>query len=813
MGNLFLGDVRLALRSMSRQRGVSFLLVLTLGLGLGANIAMFTIMDAMLLRPLDFPNLDRLVRVWETSPASDAFEQWNISPANLRDFQEQTKGTLEALVGLEYWDANLRGKDAPERANGFKVSPEFFSSLGVPLSAGRGFLAEEGRPGAGPAVILGHGLWQRAFGSDPAVVGRDVDMDGGSFTVVGIAPPAFQFPEGAEIWSPLVLPAPGAAARDKRYLTAIGFLRPGVSIERVRAEFATVAKRLESEYPVVNKGRGVRVETLSRGFEDQGLRPVLAFFQLGAALVLLIACVNVANFLLARGAERRREIAVRQALGAVRSRILRQLLTEGLVTALLAMSVALPTAALASRAIRDMMPAEIARFVNGWAGIDLDGRAVLFGLALAALSAITFSLAPARRASNPDLTDALKEGGRAATESGSRQRGRSALVVAQIAAALALVLVASLAARSAWTLIEGPQGYDPDNLLALNVSMPEGKYADTETRRVFVREALSRFARMPGVITAAATNILPARNSNSGRSIRIEGDATREASELPTADYRTVSPGFFATLKIPVVSGRGFDERDDARADAPQVALVSHSFALKHWPGLDPLGRRFQAGDADSPMLTVIGVTGDVIHQWFARRNHPTVYRPYAQDPRLGLAFAIKTTGDPESLARDARLAVAAVDPYQPAFAVWSMRRSLQNGTIGLRFVASVMTSLSGLALLLALTGVYGVMAYRVSLRTLEIGVRIVLGASRADVLRLTMGQAAGLTAAGLVIGGALGLALSQLLSSTLQGAVTVDPATVLGFSVLLAAAALLAAYIPARRSLDVDPARALRAD
>jgi putative ABC transport system permease protein len=806
-------DIRLALRSMWRQRAVSFLLVVTLGLGLGANIAMFTILDAMLLRPLDFPNLDRLVRIWETSPSSDAFDQWNISPANFLDFREQSKGTLDTLVALEYWNANLRGNDTPERVSGFKVSPGFFQSLGVKLDSGRGFLGEEGNAGAAPSVVIGHGLWQRAFGGDASVVGRSVVMDGVGYTVVGIAGQGFQFPEGAEIWSPLVLPAPGAASRDQRFLTSIGFLKPGASLDGVRAELSTIAKRLEMAHPNVNKARTVRVETLTRGFEDQGLRPVLGFFQLGAGLVLLIACINVANFLLARGAERRREIAVRQALGAAKSRILRQLLTEGLVTAIMAMIVALPTAALAARAMKDMMPVEIARFLNGWSSIDLDGRAALFGLGLATVSALLFSLAPARRASNPDLTDALKEGGRASTEGASRQRGRSALVVSQIAAALALVLVASLAARSAWTLIEGPQGYDPENLLALNVSLPEGKYDDQETRRTFVREAMARLSEMPGVSTVAATNVLPARNSNSGRRIRVEGDTAKEDSELPVADSRTVTPTFFETMKLPLYAGRAIDARDDGAEGALQVAVVSRAFAERHWPGLDPLGRRFRAGDADTPMVTVIGVCGDVVHQWFGRRNYPTYYRPYAQEPRLGVTFAVRTSGDPEALAQDARRAVAAADPYQPAYAVWSMKRSIANATIGLRFVASIMTILSGLALLLALTGVYGVMAYRVSLRTLEIGVRRVLGASHGDVLRLTMGQAAWLTAGGLTLGGAAGLALSRLLSNLLQGAVTVDVWTVLGFSGLLAAAALLAAYIPARRSLSVDPARALRAE
>ncbi len=316
MWGAFLGDIRLALRSMKRQKAMSALLILTLGLGLGANVTMFSIVDAMLLRPLDFPNLGRLVRLWETHPRAEAFEQWNVSPANFLDWKEQTADLFDALIAVDYWEANIRGAESPERAQGFRVSPGFFESLGVQPVLGRAFLPGEGRPGESARVILGHGLWQRSFAADPGVLGRMVMIDGQAFSVVGVAPPDFRFPEGAEMWAPLPDPLPGASPRDKHYLTAIGLLKPGLSPEGARPELETVARRLEAAHPTENKARGIRIEPLSRGFEDVGLRPVLGFFELGAGLVLLIACVNVANFLLARGAERRREIAVRQALGA-----------------------------------------------------------------------------------------------------------------------------------------------------------------------------------------------------------------------------------------------------------------------------------------------------------------------------------------------------------------------------------------------------------------------------------------------------------------------------------------------------------------
>jgi|CXWL01.1.fsa_nt_gi putative ABC transport system permease protein len=462
------------------------------------------------------------------------------------------------------------------------------------------------------------------------------------------------------MWAPLTDPTPGGAPRDRHYLSAIGLLKPGASIDSARAQLATVAQRLETANPITNKARGIRVETLSAGFEDTGLRPVLGFFELGAGLVLLIACVNVANFLLARGAERRREIAVRQALGAGGSRIMRQLLTEGLVTAVMSLAVAFPVAAFASRTVRGIMPAEIARFLNGWSNIGLDGRAVAFGIVLAALSALVFSLAPARRIASPQLTDALKEGGRANTEGGARQRGRDVLVVVQIASALALVLVASLATRSAWTLIEGPQGYEPAHVLGLLATLPEVKYPDADSRRTFARESAARLGEVTGAVSVAYANLLPAHNSNSSRAIRVEGGPALAQSELPSADARSVSSGYFDTLRIPILSGRAIDQRDDA-ADAPQVAVVSKSFADKYWPERDPLGQRFQAGDEKAPTVTVVGVSGDVIHQWFARRNYPTYYRPYAQEPDAEIAFAVRTAGEPEVSAKEARQAVARV--------------------------------------------------------------------------------------------------------------------------------------------------------
>ena len=804
-----LSDVRFALRGFRKRPLHGLLVVLTLAVGLAANAAIFSGLNALILRPLAFPNLPRLVRVMETAPGTEDYDRYNVAPANFQDWAQS--GALESLVALQWWDGNLRGRDLPERVAGFRVSPGFFSSLGIAPLLGRGFLPEEGLEGQDRRVVLGHDLWRRSFAQDPQVVGQEVIIDGQSYTVVGVAPPGFRFPEGAEIWAPLVLPAPGAARRDQHHLGAFGVLGKGRSLAEGRAALEVVAKRLQADHPQTNTSRGVQVVSLQRGFEDSGIRPIMALWQAAAGLVLLIACVNVANLLLARGAERQRELAVRLALGADRGRIVRQLLTEGLVLAALAIPLALPLGALAAREMRRHMPSEIIRFIPGWANIGLDLTTTAFTVALGLVATLFFAAVPALRTSRPVLTETLKEGGRSATVGGARQRGRDALVMAQVAFALTLLVVAGLALSSVHALLEGPQGYDPEKLLTLEVSLPDDRYAEPEARSAFDREVLARFRELPGVTQVASANVLPGRGSNSTRPIQVEGDPPIDASNPPSADYRTVSPEYFATLRLPVVAGRAFNERDDAKA--MPVAVVSRSMAERYWPGRDALGRRFRTGGDDEPWLTVVGVCGDVIHHWFSRRNAPTLYRPYDQDPRASLALAVRVDGDPEALVTASRQAVSALDPYLPAYDVRSMRRSIRISTIGMQYVAGVMSVFGALAVVLALSGIYGVMSYRVSLRTLEIGVRVALGASGADVLKLTMGQALRLTGAGLALGGALGVLGARALSSVLQGAVPFEPLTFALLVGMLGSAALLAAFVPARRALAVDPAVALRAE
>ncbi|PYQ05752.1 MAG: hypothetical protein DMF83_14555 [Acidobacteria bacterium] len=805
-------DVRFALRSLAKRPGMSFLMVVTLAVGLAANGVIFNILDAMVLRPFDFPNTSRLVRIWETAPDSDGIDRENVSAANLLDWQAQGRGALAEMIALDEWEANLRTAAASEHIEATLVSPGFFEALGVAPAAGRAFVAEDAQKGQDRRVILGDALWRRSFGGAP-MVGRTVTLNMEPYEVVGIAPPRFQFPNGAQAWVPMTLPAAAEARRDVHQLTVLGRLAEGGTMEQARAELGVVARRLEKDHPQTNTARGITIASFNIGFGDPVLPNILVIWQAAAVLVLLIACVNVANLILARGAERQRELALRLALGAGRGRIVRQLLTEGVVTAMAAVALSMPLVALGARAVRDNMPAALLRYLPGWEHLGGDWRTLVFSSGLAILAAGLFSAIPARRASRASLSDVLHDGGRTATAGVRRQRGRNALVVFQMAAALVLVATAGLAVRSALGLLRGPQGYDPDRLLTFEVRLSDRTYAEPARRLAFVRDVRTRLGMLPGVTDVTAANVLPARAGNNTRGVEIEGQPLAKNADPPSVDARWVEPNYFATMRLPIVQGRGIEESDDQKSRP--VAVVSRSFARRFWPGRDAIGKRFRTVDSasETPWLTVVGISGDVIHQWAMRRDYPTMYRPMRQEPRTRLAFALRTAGDPDALTPAVGRALMDVDPDQPADDVLSMRGAIARGTIGMQYVAGIMAAFGVLALVLALSGVYGVLSYRVSLRTTEIGVRMALGATRGHVLKLTLGQAGRLSAIGLGVGAVLAFGTGRLLSSALRGAVASDPALLLVATVALAFSALLAAWIPARRAMSVEPATALRAE
>jgi putative ABC transport system permease protein len=807
-----LHDVRFAMRSLAKAPGTSLLMVGTLAIGLAANGIIFNFLDALILRAFDFPNAGRLVRVSETDPHLGGIDRETVAPANLLDWQAQGRGGLAEMIAMDGWEANLRADGGAERVEAALVSPGFFEALGVRPAVGRSFTADEAREGQHRRVILSDALWRRTFGGEP-MLGRTVMMNGEPYEVVGIAPPKFQFPEGSQAWTPLVLPAPGEARRDQHYLSVLGRLADGQSIDEARAALGVVAKRLEAEHPQTNTGRGIEVMSFNLGFGDPVLPQILVIWQAAAVLVMLIACVNVANLILARGAERQRELALRMALGAGRGRVVRQLFTEGVVMALGATALSVPLMALGARVARESMPAEILRYLPGWDHLGADWRTLAFSAALGLVAAGMFSAIPALRATRGSANDVLHDGGRASTAGRGRQRGRNVLVVVQMAAALVLVATAGLAVRSSLALLNGPQGYDPERMLTLDVGLSERAYPEPQKRLDFVRDVSARFAALPGVTAVTAANVLPARGGNNWRGVEIEGQPLAKDTEPPNVDARWVEPNYFAVMRLPLLQGRALEEGDDG--DAPRVAVVSRSFAQRFWPGQDALGKRFRtvAREGDAPWLTVVGVSGDVIHQWVTRRNHPTMYVPMRQEPRTRLAFALRTTGEPDALGPAVRRTLMEVDPDQPADDVLSMKRAIHRGTIGMQYVAGIMAAFGVLALVLAVSGVYGVLAYRVSLRTVEIGVRMALGATRANVLSLTLGQALRLAAVGLGVGVVLAFGMGRLLSTTLRGAVASDPALVGTVAFALALASLAAAWVPARRAMAVDPAAALRSE
>jgi putative ABC transport system permease protein len=800
-------DLKYALRSNLQRPWLAALIVFTLALGLGANAAVLAMVDALIVRPFPFPDVDRILLLSDSARDSE-YRREQVAPANFLDWKRQSD-RIQRLSAFAWWDVNLVGRDEPERVQGFRVSADFFPALGVQPALGRGFVADEETIGRHRRVIIGHGLWHRRFGGDPVIVGRTITLDAEPYEVVGVAPQGFDFPMGAEVWAPLAFDADAAAQRTNRYLTVIGRLAPGASLEEARSQMTVIAERLQQQYPATNRDRGVRVYTFSDGMLDPGITPILALWQAAALFVLIIGCTNVMNLLLARGAERQRDIAVRLAMGADRRRVVRELLIEAAVLALAAIPLTLLFAWVGLDALKGSMPASIARFVPGWMSMDVDLRVLAVTTLIALAAAVLFGMVPALQCTRPRLADTLKEGARGATTGRARQRIRRALVVGEITLALPLLVASAMGAIGAHRFLYGPQGYDPERVLAMEMVLPRAAYDGDDARREFVERVLERAAAIPGAERAAIINIMPARGNNHSRALEIEGRPNADPAFPPNVDFRTATPEIFAVLGIPVHRGRGFTSAD--RENAQPVVVISQSLAERYWPKDDPIGRRLKL--ATGPWLTIVGICGDVVHHWFNRRNYPTAYVPYAQSPTGNFGLAVRTAGDPAALSSAARAAVRAVDANQPVYDVMTLRAALGELTLGLQYIAAVMGVLGALALVLAAGGVYGVMAYMVAQRSHEIGVRIALGATRADVMKLTVSHTVRLAAVGVGLGIALSVLLGRVIEWGLLGTATVDARVVAALGAVLSLSALAAGYIPARRAASIDPICTLRGE
>ncbi len=838
---LSIHDVPVSVRSLRKRPGFTLLVVLTLALGIGAPVAIFSLVSGVMLRPLPYEDPDGVVSLWERPPGLDRFA---VSPANFLDWRQQNQ-VFEDMAATMRVIFNLTGTGEPERLLGHRVSASFFPILGVPPALGRTFLPQEDQPDGERVVVLSHGLWQRRFGSDSSVVGRTVSLDRGSYTIIGVMPRGFRdftnifSTEEVKLWLPYPFASDGPTVRDARRLRVVARLKPGVSLARAREDMDLIAERLAEAYPEAfwspegsDENWGVRVAPLQHELAYQVRGSLLVL--LGAVgFVLLIACVNVANLFLARVADRRNEVAIRAAIGAGRARLIWQVLRESVYLTLLGGAGGLLLAHWAVNLLVALFPIDVARLDQ----VGIDGRVLGFTLLIATFTVLVVGLTPAWQASKPRLTESLKEGGARAGTGLGRRRGREVLVVAEIALALVLLVGAGLMVNTLLRLQAVDLGFKPDDVLMTRVYLPRTTYAEATgfsergytvwtvrpEHTAFVQDVVRRMNALPDVESAAAVNYPPASGEGWGHGFDIEWHVPPASpQEGPGAMFKSITPGYFRTMGISLVRGRPFTEGDGA--DAPEVAIINDAAARRYWGEQDPIGTRVRTRDGredDERSFEIVGIVRDVKQSGLDAEQEPILYMPYFQQAkkyvdwqvgfRMQIYFVARTRSDPWSLAPAMRRAVWDVDPDQPIRQLLTMEEQVGESLSTRRFYAYLIGSFAAVALVLASMGIFGVMSYSVSQRTHEIGVRMALGAERGDVLRRVVARALLLTVAGVILGLAGSIGLTRFISSQLYGVGATDPSTFIGVSLLLVGVALAACYIPARKAAGVDPLVALR--
>jgi putative ABC transport system permease protein len=801
-------DVRYGLRGLLKRPAFTAIALLTLALGIGVNTAIFSAVDSVLLRPMPFENPESLVAVWEHSPQLGIARN-EMAPANFFDLRNQNQ-VFEGLGAFGEMSMNLTGEGEPERLEGQVVTANVFDLLGVQPVLGRTFAPQEDQVGQDHVVVLSHALWQRRFNRDPNVINRRLTFNGESFTVVGVMPPDFFFPiRESELWVPWAMEPGQASGRGDHYLHGIARLKPGVTTQRANAEVEAIGARLAAEYPRTNEGLGFVVNSFQSDYVGDLRRPMLILFA-AVGLVLLIACANVANLLLAQATARRREIAIRMALGARRWTIARQLLVESLLLAIGGGLLGVFGAVWGVEALTKLLPASLSKLQ----AVSIDARVLVFTVGVVVLTAIVFGVVPALHAVRANPGEALSETARDAAGGISGRYMRRMLVVSEVALAVVLLVGAGLLIRSFQRLNQVDVGFNPNNVLTMRTVLPMPKYAKPEARRAFYDELLRRVEELPGVESAGVITFMPLSFSGMKFSFSVEGHTNPSDVNLPFAFYRVVSPNYFRALEIPLQRGRFFDSRDSK--DSPPVMVVNRRLAEQFWPGEDPTGKRLKIGPADSPnpWAVIVGVVGDVRQQGFYDKQLAEFYVPYAQEWRSWMSpkdLLVRTNGDPGALAAAVREAVWAVDKDQPVSNVRTMDQVFAAAISRERFQMLLLTLFATLALVLACIGLYGVISYMVAQRTHEIGVRMALGAQAGDVLTLVIRQGMLLAGAGLIVGIGIGSAVTRVLSDMLYGVSARDPLTFVGVPVLLLLVAFLACYIPARRATRIDPLAALR--
>jgi predicted permease len=804
---LLLQDVRYAVRLLFKRPLFATVAVVTLALGIGANTAIFSVVDAVLLAPLAYEEPDRLMMIWAINSSSNADQQ----PASVPDYDDlkEQSQTFDEIAASRSQAFNLTGGDEPERVGGARVSVNMFSALGARPVVGRDFLESEGLAGAEPVVILSHNLWQQRYGSDPAIVGRALNIDGKSYTVVGVLPKGIHYPaQDTNLYVPF-FPQPNEIVRGARFLRVIGRLKKNVSPAEARAEMETIAGRVAAAYPATNTGWGIYLVPLHEQVVGR-VRPALIVLLSAVGCVLLIACANVANLLLARAAGRRSEFAIRAALGASRRQLVRQLLTESLVLSALGGVFGLLLAMWGVPFLTGISAASIPRVE----AIGINLRVLGFTAIVSLVTGAVFGLAPALRSSSKQLTDALREGRRGSTGSILHQRLLSALVVSEVAIAMVLLVVAGLMIRSFFSISNVAPGFNPKGVITLGVGLPSSRYPGLQQQAIFYDKLVAQIRMLPGVESAASVIRLPMLGFNASTGFTVQGKPVQQGPE-PNADYRAVTDDYFRTMGIPLLKGRDFTIRDSK--DSPDAMIINEMLAERFFPGEDPVGKRIQIFPDPERWREIVGVVGNVKLLGLDAETNPTIYVPYSQNPypnALRNVFLVaRTSSDPKSLVASIRSELKSLDKDIPVSQVQTMEEVISGSLAQRRLSMSLLIVFAALAALLSAVGIYGVMAYIVAQRTHEIGIRMAMGAEQKDVIKMVLGDGAKLTLAGIGAGLAVAVGLTRFLQSLLYQVSATDTATYASIALLLSAVALLASYIPARRAAKVDPMEALRCD
>ena len=794
-------DIRYGSRMLLKNPGFTLIAVVALALGIGANTAIFSVVNSVVLRPLPYADPDRLVQLREVKlPEHPDF---SVTPATFLDWQKQST-SFDQMAAYGATSVNLISSGEPERLRAARVSAGLIALLGVSPVQGRDFLAEEDQPGRDMVAIISHRLWQRQFGAGNVVLGQTLKLNGTDHAVVGVMPEKYAFPETeTDVWLPFAFDDDDRQAYGAHYINVLARLKPASTVQQAQSEMNAIAEQLAKDHAEMKTGWTVNVVPMLDYVVGDTKTALLVL--LGAVgFVLLIACANVANLMLARAATRQKEIAIRTALGSSRSRIARQLLTESVLLAMVGGGAGLLLAVWGVDALLALAPQDLPRLND----VAVDGGVLIFTLGLTLVTGVLFGLAPALQASKPDLNETLKDAGRGSSEGARRHRVRSFLVVSELALSLTLLIGGGLMIKSFWRLQHVNPGFNPSNAITATLSLPQRKYPEDAQQTAFGTQLVQNISRLPGVQSAAVSNVLPiAQDFVLG--VVVEGRPRVSDSEAPKTNYFAVSPDYFKAMGIPLVRGRAFDERD--KAGAPRVVIINQTMAAKLFPGEDPIGKRIHITMNKEIYREIVGIAGDVKQHGLDKETLSQTYEPFLQEPSTFMNVIVRADGDPAGLTAAIRGEVLALDREQPIARVQTLEKVVATSVAQHRFAMILMGSFALVAFVLAAVGLYGVMSYSVAQRTHEIGIRMALGAKQSDVLRMVVGQGAALALAGVAIGLGAAFAVTRLMASLLFEVTATDPLTFSVIAALLAAVALAASFIPARRATKVDPMIALR--